>query len=82
MWNLKYGIDDPNDKTETNHRPEEHTCGCQGRAGMEWEGQGVWALWIQTLTFGMDGQWAPTVQHWKLYMIGSLCCTTEIDETL
>ena len=34
------------------------------------------------VTFGMRGQWGPTVQHGELYVIGSLCCTTEIEETL
>ena len=30
------------------------------------------------LTFGIDGQWAFTVQHVDLRVIGSLCCTTKI----
>ena len=34
------------------------------------------------VTFGTRGQWGPTVQHEELYVIGSLCCTTEIEETL
>ena len=36
----------------------------------------------QTATFGMDGQWGPTVQHRELCVIGPLCCTTELEETL
>ena len=43
---------------------------------------GVWGWWIQTVTFGMHGQWAPTIQHRELYMIESLCYMTEIEETL
>ena len=38
--------------------------------------------WMQTVIFGMDGQWDTTVQHREMCVIGSLCCTTEIDETL
>ena len=30
----------------------------------------------------MDGQWDPTVQHREMCEIGSLCCTTEHEETL
>ena len=33
MWNLKCGINEPIDKTETDHRQGELTCGCQGRGG-------------------------------------------------
>ena len=28
---------------------------------------------MQTVTFGMGGQWGPTVQHRELYVIGSVC---------
>ena len=37
---------------------------------------------MQTVTFEMDRQWDPTAQHRELCVIGSLCCTTEIEETL
>ena len=37
---------------------------------------------IQTVIFGTDGQWDPTVQHREMCVIGSLCFTTELDETL
>ena len=37
---------------------------------------------MQTVTFGMNGLWGPTVQHRELCVIGSLCYTTEIEETL
>ena len=29
------------------------------RRGGEWDGWQIWGWWIQTITFGMDGQWAP-----------------------
>ena len=37
---------------------------------------------MQTVTFGMVGQWGPSVHHRELCVTGSLCCTTEIEETL
>ena len=37
---------------------------------------------IQTVIFGMDGQWGPTLQHRELCVIWSLCCITEIEGTL
>ena len=44
---------------------------------------GIWgAFWMQTVMFGMDGQWDPIVQCNEMYVIGSLCCTTEFEETL
>ena len=43
----------------------------------------IWGvLGMQTVIFGMDGQWDPTVQHRKLCVIGSLCGMTEFDKTL
>ena len=51
----------------------------EGREGDEWM---VYGFVMQTIIFGMDGQWGPTVQHRALCMIGSLCYTTEIEETL
>ena len=69
-------------KRETDQWHGEQSCGCQGGWGREWDGRGVWDWWIQTVKFGMDGQWAPTVQHRELCVIGSLCCTAEIEKTL
>ena len=70
-------------KTETEHGQEEQTWDSWGVRGREWEG---WAFWgfggMQIVIFGMDGQWDPTVQHKELRVIGSLCCTTELTETL
>ena len=37
---------------------------------------------MQTVISGMDGQWDSTVQHREMCVIGSLFCTTELDETL
>ena len=50
--------------------------------GVKWDGRAVWGFWMQTPVFGMYGQWGPTVQHRELGVIGSLCCKTEIEETL
>ena len=53
------------------------------RSGGEGEGLGgMGILGMQTVISGMDGQWDPTVQHREMCVIGSLCCTTELDEML
>ena len=39
-------------------------------------------FWMQTVIFGMDGQWDPTVQYREMCVIGSLCCKTELEEAL
>ena len=47
------------------------------------DGWAFWGfLWMQTVIFGMDVQWDPKVQHREMCVIGLLCCTTELDETL
>ena len=33
---------------------------------------------MQTVIFGMDEQWDPTVQHREICVIVSLCCITEL----
>ena len=44
---------------------------------------GIWGVWgMQTVIFGMNGQWDPTLQHRVMCVIGSPYCTTELDETL
>ena len=43
-------------KQKQTHGHGEQTCGCHGEEGREWDGQGVWGWWIQTVTFGVDGQ--------------------------
>ena len=50
----------------TDHSQGEQTCGCQGAEGKECNGQAVQGSWIQTVIFGIDGQWGPTIQHRKL----------------
>ena len=47
--------------SKTDHGQGEQTCGSQGGGGREWDGWAVWGFWMQTVTFGMDGQWGPTV---------------------
>ena len=37
-----------------------------GGKGREWDGPGVWGWWMQTITFGMDRQWTPTVSHRRM----------------
>ena len=36
-------------------------------------------FWLQTVILGMDGKCDPMVQHREMCVIGSLCCTTELD---
>ena len=42
---------------------------CEGQVkklvlwGREWDGWVVWSFWMQTIIFGMDGEWGPAVQH-------------------
>ena len=43
MWNLKYSINEPIYKVETDHCHGEETCGCWGQR-REWDGWGVWGL--------------------------------------
>ena len=54
--------------------------GESGRSGMDKHFGGF--FWMQTVVFGMDGQWDSTVQHREMCVIGSICCKTELDETL
>ena len=56
----------------------------RGGSGIGWAfGRRWWGeVWMQTLMFGMDGQWNPTVPHKEMCVTGSLCCTTELDKTL
>ena len=53
----------------------EQTCGSGGIVG-------CMGSLGPTVLSGMDGQWGPTAQHRELCVIGSLCCATEIEETL
>ena len=51
-----------------------------GLVGGGWDGQGGWSFGRQTVTFGINGQWGPTVQHREMCVIGSLCYTTGIEK--
>ena len=82
MRNLKYGTDYPTYKIEIDHNQGEQTCGSQWGGGREWDGQGIGGFGMKTVTFIMYGQWDPTVQHQKLCIIGSVCCTMKIEEIL
>ena len=54
------------------------TCGLWGVGGMS-----LLEAWgMQTVISGMGGQWDPTIRHREVCVIGSLCCTTELDKTL
>ena len=70
-------------KTKTNHGQKEQTWGSWGREGegVGWMGLlGVWG--VQTVTFGMGGQWVPTEQVREMCVTGALCCIMELDITL
>ena len=60
MQNLNYGISYPIYKTETYFSQGEQTCFPHCRK-KEWDGWGFWGFWMQTVTFGMDVNWGPTV---------------------
>ena len=69
-------------KTETDHGQEEQTWGSRGK-GVGVGRMGTFGVFLmQTVIFGEDGQWGPTVQHREMCVIGSLYCTTELEETL
>ena len=57
-------------KQKQNHGQGEQTCGCQGRGGSGMDREfGVSRCnpkLLQTVTFRMDKQWGPTVQHREL----------------
>ena len=49
--------------------------------GVGWMGI-LGASWLQTIIFGMVGEWNSTVQHREMCVIGSLCCTTKLEVVL
>ena len=51
------------------HRHRVQTCGCQGGGGQGKDGLGVWGEQMQTITYRMDKQKGPTVQHMEPYAI-------------
>ena len=71
-------------KKETDHGQEEQAWSSRRQEEGERGGwMGILGAWgMQTVILGMDGQWDPTAQHREMCVIGQLCCTTELDETL
>ena len=61
---------------------QKQTVVMEGRSVVARAKDPIWSQWMQTVTFGMAGQWGPPVQHRELCVTGSLRCTTEIEETL
>ena len=59
----------PSTEQKQTHRHGEQASGCQGGWGREQDGQGVWGQQMQTITFRMDKQRGPAVQHSELYPI-------------
>ena len=55
-------------KQKQTHRHREQTCGCRARGG-DWDRLRVWAQQMQTITYRMDKQQGPTVQHKEPYSI-------------
>ena len=37
--------------------------------GKKWDGRRILGWWMQTVTFRVDKQWGPTVQHRESYPI-------------
>ena len=74
-----------NKQTKNRNRswPRRADLGFPGRKGegVEWMGI-LGVLGMQTVILEMIEQWDPTVQHREICMIGLLCFTTELDETL
>ena len=42
---------------------------CQGGGERKWDGLGVWGWQMQTVTFRMDKQGGPAVEHRELYLV-------------
>ena len=56
-------------KQKKTHRHREQTCGCQGGGGQGEGWTGVWGWQMQIITFRMDEQQGPNVQHRELHSI-------------
>ena len=82
MWNLKYGTDNPILKRNGSW-PRRADLGFPRGKGEGVGQMSIWGVfWIQTVIFGMVGQWYLTVQHREMCVIGSFYSTTELEETL
>ena len=65
MWNLKY---DTNELIfETDSQSENRPVVAQGERSWGMDGARVWGEQMQTVTYRMDKQQGPTVQHGELY---------------
>ena len=65
MWNLKYGTNETIYETEKESRTEKIDWWLsRGRDGL-----GVWDQQMQTITYRMNKQQFPNVQHRGLYLI-------------
>ena len=79
--------------SKNNKQTKNRNRSCPSRADLRFPGQaeakrvgwmsilGFWGCKLLDL-HGMDGQWDPTVEHREMCVIGSICCTTGLDETL
>ena len=56
-------------KQKQTHRQREQTGGCPGEGGRERDGLVIWGWQMQTITFRMDKQQGPAVQHRELYLV-------------
>ena len=69
MWNLKYGTNKPIYKTERDSLTQRAYFWLPRAKWGGRDGLGVWGWLMQTITFRMDKQQGPNVQHWELYPI-------------
>ena len=69
-------------KTETDHGQAEQTWGSNERRGSEWDGWEFGGFFGCNCYIWNGCTMGHTVQHKELCVIGSLCYTTELEETL
>ena len=70
MWNLKYSTNEPIYKTEIDSQTQSTDLWLpRGRGGRDRDGLGVWGWQMQNITFRMDKQQGPNVQHRELYLV-------------
>ena len=67
MWNLKYGTNELIYKTETDSQTQRTDLWLPRER--ERDGLGVWGQQMQTITFRIDKQQGPTIQHKELYPV-------------
>ena len=81
LWNLKYGTDDSIYKTETDQGQGEQSCGIQGEGGRGKMSGQFRVLESKLLFLKWMGNGALMYSTGNC-VIGSLCCTKEIEEIL